>query len=558
MPAPRSSGINRRMMNTNLSLLAASDGSVLVSSPAGVLGVLLAVLAVIFWMTQHPTLGRIFKVVPALVFCYFVPTTLTTFGVIPESSALYEWVKSFVLPAALLLLILALDLPGIIRLGPKAIIMMLAGTTGVVLGAPLALWIMQSYLPENAWQGMTALCGSWIGGGANFVALGKIANASDAMIATMVIPDVFVANIWMAVLLYSAGIQRKIDKWTGADASAIRDLEQRLEAFQAKVMRIPSLADLIVILALGFGLAYVSLAMAKQIDGTLERNMTVDALVITPPDDAERDASFTLAVTQQGAGLEQRTYLVAERSESNSVTLGESAAVDASRASRATLRLMLGEEGLPTIGALADAVNAAGQGWRAEVANEAYAEISSRQLREFSSRSIDDDGIQIRIPDPGVAGWWSFRESFGTTTWKFLLITTIGLVLSFTPLRRLEGAGASKVGSVMIYLLVACIGAHASFASILEQPAWIVTAGIWMSVHIIVLLTTAWLIKAPIFFVAVGSQANIGGAASAPVVASAFHPALAAVGALLAVGGYVLGTYAGLVCMWLLRAVAGA
>jgi uncharacterized membrane protein len=140
-------------------------------------------------------------------------------------------------------------------------------------------------------------------------------------------------------------------------------------------------------------------------------------------------------------------------------------------------------------------------------------------------------------------------------TWKFILITTGGVLLSFTPVRNLEGAGASKIGSVMIYLLVACIGAHANFNAIIETPELIVMGLIWMSVHIVVLLTVAWLIKAPIFLVAVGSQANIGGAASAPVVAAAFHPSLAAVGALLAVAGYVLGTYAGWVCMQLLRMV---
>jgi len=79
-----------------------------------------------------------------------------------------------------------------------------------------------------------------------------------------------------------------------------------------------------------------------------------------------------------------------------------------------------------------------------------------------------------------------------------------------------------------------------------------------MLCHVAILLAVGWMIRAPIFFVAVGSQANIGGAASAPIVASAFHPSLAPVGVLLAVLGYVLGTYGGLVCMALLRMVAGA
>jgi len=405
------------LTNAPLTLATATDQAPLVENPAGVLAVLLAVLAVIFWMTQHPTLGKIFKVVPALIFCYFVPTTLTTLNIIPADSALYDFVKSYVLPASLLLLILSLDVPGILRLGPKAVIMLLAGTTGVVLGGPLSLWICKDMLPPDIWQGMTALCGSWIGGGANFVALGKIAEASDQMIAAMVIPDVFVANCWMAVLLYSSAHQNRIDDWTRANATAIRTLEQRLTDFQQRVNRIAALPDLMIILAFGFTGSWLSY----------------------------------------------------------------------------------------------------------------------------------------------VGGDWLTNHGFGLSgvTWKFILITTVGVGLSFTPARNLEGAGASKIGSVMIYLLVACIGAHADFTTIGEQPAYILMGFIWIAVHIVILLGVGLLIRAPIFFVAVGSQANIGGAASAPVVAAAFHPSLAPVGALLAVAGYVLGTYAGLLCMWMLKAVAG-
>jgi uncharacterized membrane protein len=132
------------------------------------------------------------------------------------------------------------------------------------------------------------------------------------------------------------------------------------------------------------------------------------------------------------------------------------------------------------------------------------------------------------------------------------------VILSFTKARNLEGAGASTVGSVFLYLLVASIGAHANFNLIRDAPMLVALGAVWMLVHIIVLLVIGRLIRAPIFFIAVGSQANIGGAASAPIVASAFHPTLAPVGVLLAVAGYVLGTYAGLLCMALLKLVAGA
>ena len=113
----------------------------LVSDPVGVLTVLLCVLALIFRLSDHPVVGRLFKIVPALVFCYFVPTALNSLGVIPQSSPLYSWVKSWILPCALFLLIVSLDLPAIMRLGSKAVVMLLAGTVGVVLGGPIALLI---------------------------------------------------------------------------------------------------------------------------------------------------------------------------------------------------------------------------------------------------------------------------------------------------------------------------------------------------------------------------------------------------------------------------------
>ncbi len=417
---------------TSLGILAQTPPAThtpLIQHEAGILSVLLAVLAAIFYLAQHRLTGRFFKIVPALVFCYFVPTTLTTLGVLPDESALYSWIKAFLLPTALLLLILSLDVPAILRLGPKAIIMLLAGTAGIVIGGPIAMWVCikvlpQSWaLPPDAWQGLSALSGSWIGGGANYIAIGDMAGASSKMMGLMVIPDVVVANLWMGVLLYLSGKQKQIDERTGANAQAIRDLERRMTEFQERVNRIPQTPDLMMILAVGFVGSWVS---------------------------------YKLSTT------------------------------------------------LP--------------------------EIQSEQ----------------------------FGTIIGATTWKYVIVTAIGVALSFTAARNLEGAGASKVGSVMLYLLVACIGASADFRLIVDAPGLVVVGFVWMAIHIVVLLTVGKLIRAPLFFVAVGSQANIGGAASAPVVAAAFHPSLAPVGALLAVAGYVLGTYAGFICMQMLKWVAGA
>ena len=74
-----------------------------------------------------------------------------------------------------------------------------------------------------------------------------------------------------------------------------------------------------------------------------------------------------------------------------------------------------------------------------------------------------------------------------------------------------------------------------------------------MAIHALLLILTAKIIRAPYFFLAVGSQANGGSAASAPVVAAAFHPSLATVGVLLAVFGYVVGTYGAMICTYLME-----
>jgi uncharacterized membrane protein len=140
-------------------------------------------------------------------------------------------------------------------------------------------------------------------------------------------------------------------------------------------------------------------------------------------------------------------------------------------------------------------------------------------------------------------------------TWVVILITALGVTLSFTSLRRLEGAGASVVGSTFLYLLVAVIGAQGNFRAILDAPSLVLVGAVWMAFHAGCMLLLRRLIKAPIFFLAVGSQANIGAAASAPVVASAFHPALAPVGVLLAILGYVLGTYLALANGFLLERI---
>jgi uncharacterized membrane protein len=160
--------------------------------------------------------------------------------------------------------------------------------------------------------------------------------------------------------------------------------------------------------------------------------------------------------------------------------------------------------------------------------------------------SLNLGGLLPALGDPTI---------ISPTTWAVLIVVTVGLVLSFTPLRGLEEVGASGVGYTALYLLLAGIGARADLNAVLDAPVYLLAGAVWLSVHIGILFLTARIIRAPLFFVATGSMANVGGAASAPVVAGVYHPAMAPVGLLMAVVGYVLGIYGALGAAWLLGVV---
>lgn len=161
-----------------------------------------------------------------------------------------------------------------------------------------------------------------------------------------------------------------------------------------------------------------------------------------------------------------------------------------------------------------------------------------------------DHITQLFSDVPKSSTLYTFTKPF---FWLVTIATIIGVGLSFTKAKNYEGAGASKLGSVFIYILVATIGMSIDLGSVFENPGLILIGFIWISIHAILLIIVAKIIKAPYFFLAVGSQANVGGAASAPVVAAEFHPSLASVGVLLAVFGYVVGTYGAILCTILME-----
>ncbi|HSM16928.1 MAG TPA: DUF819 family protein [Gemmatimonadales bacterium] len=390
----------------------------LLSDPMLVFAYLGGLLAIIFWVSGFPALKKFFTVIPPLIFAYFVPTVSTALGITPLASPAYDWIIRFLLPVALFLLVITIDLPALAKMGWMALVMMLAGTVGIIIGGPVAFLAVGHWLPDQAWTGLAALSGSWIGGAANMMAIAQSVGTPDSILGPIIVVDTAVGYGWMGVLLFLSAFQHRFDRWSGADTTAIEETNAHLSELQSHRHPI-EVRDLAIILGLAFAAAVAAVYAGQR---------------------------------------------------------------------------------MPDLG------------------------------------------------DPTI---------ISKTTWAVLFVVTGALMLSLTPARKLEEAGASKLGFMALYFLIAAIGARADLHAVLQTPMFLLAGMIWMAVHIAVLFGVARLVRAPLFFIATGSMANIGGAASAPIVAGVYHPALAPVGVLMGVSGYILGIYGALGCAWILGQLGG-
>ncbi|UOY07382.1 DUF819 family protein [Muricauda sp. SCSIO 64092] len=380
---------------------------------------------------------KFYTIIPTVLMCYLLPSIFTSTGIVDEeSSNLYYVASRYLLPAALILMTLSIDLKAIANLGSKALIMFLTGTVGIIIGGPIAILIVSIFSPETVggadfdavWRGLATIAGSWIGGGANQAAMLEVFKYNPENFGNMVLVDVFMANVWMAILLLGIGKTKKIDGWLKADTSSIEQLKQKVSDYTEKISRITTLHDLMMLLFFAF--------------------------------------------------------------------LGVS-----------------------------------------------IAHFFGHHFSEF----LKDNFEVIRNKEKALS---SLGSKF---LWMVVMATVVGVGLSFTKAKNYEGAGASKIGGMFIYVLVATIGMKMDLSKIFDNPGLLAVGFIWIAIHAGLLILVAKIIKAPYFFLAVGSQANVGGAASAPVVAAEFHPSLTSVGILLAVFGYVVGTAGAYLCAILME-----
>jgi len=394
---------------------------VLIASPLGVLAVLIFVAA-FFFMLEQTSKAKLFQYVPPLLFIYVTPVFLNNFDVIPSDSPVYGGLSAFALPAFIVLMLINVNVPAVIRVMGKGVLVMLMGTAGVIVGAVVAYVIVHASLSDDAWKGYGALAGSWIGGTANMAATAEMLGTSEEQFGLAVIADNVVYIVWLPLLLMSRDFADKFNAWA-------RVPEERLAAMDAA-------ADL----------------------------------------HAEDDHPPTMP-----------QYLF--------------------------------------IGAVAIGVT-----WI---------------------------GTSLA---PGIAQWIAsaspaLEAVFSITTVRILLVTTLALILSASPVSKLPNTTA--MGTALIYVFVAGMGARASVSGLAEAPMFVLGAFIWIAIHGLFCLAGAWLFRVDVHSVAIASAANIGAAASAPIVAAHHRPNLVPASILMALLGYAMGNYLAPLTGHLARMAAG-
>ena len=381
-------------------------------SPAAVVAVLAAVAAFFFWLEQK-TKWKLFNFLPPLLFIYSTPLILSNTGILPAKSPAYDVLNQFGLPVFITLLLLSVDVGAAFRVMGKGVFVMLLGTAGVIIGAPVGYFVVHRWLPPDAWKGFGALAGSWIGGTGNMAAVAGGLETPPDVFGLAVLADNVIYVIWLPILLGSKAFAERFNRW-------MRVSEDRIEQMEAAA------------------------------------------------------AAEAASKTEQTVLMRHFIYFAA-------IALG------------------------------ATAVSA----WLAP-----------------------------KLP--------VFEPILSTSTWRVLLVTTIGIALSFTPAKLLPRS--HEIAMAIVYIFVAGMGARASLAGLADAPAFLLGALIWIFVHGLFCLAGAWMFKVDVHSAAIASAANIGGAASAPVVAAYHRESLVPASILMALIGYAIGNYGAFIaarlCYW--------
>jgi uncharacterized membrane protein len=386
-------------------------------SPFAVMAILTAVAAFFFWL-EKATGWKLFRYVVPLIWIYATPMVLRNAGVLPAASPAYDVLRQYGLPIFIVWLLLSVDVGAAVRIMGRGIGVMLLGTAGIVVGAPIGYFAVHWWLDPDAWTGFGALAGSWIGGTGNLAAVAAALETPPDQFGLAVLADTVIYIVWLPLLLASKSFADRFNRWTGVDAGRLERME-KVAAAEVVEKRPPSTRDVLYLLAIGFGATWLCEWLAPLLP-----------------------------------------------------------------------ELVLGGETV-----------------------------------------------------------------ISTSTWVVLLVTTLGIGLSFTPAKEIPGSHDLAMG--VVYVFVARMGAVASLEGLTQAPAFLAGAAIWITVHGLFCLGGAWLFKVDVHSAAIASAANVGGAASAPVVAAHHREALVPVSILMALLGYAMGNYLAILTGHLCRIVGG-
>jgi len=386
--------------------------SVLITSPIGVLAVL-CIVAAFFFLLAQVTSAKLFNYVPPLLFIYATPVVLSNLSIgghtmIPTSSIIYSGLSKYALPIFIALMLIKVNVPAVIRVMGKGVLVMVMGTIGVMVGGVVAYVAVHSWLPEDAWKGFGALAGSWIGGTANMLATSQILETPPAQLGLAIVADNVIYLVWLPLLLMSRDFADKFNKWARVPADRLAAMDAAAE-MHVEDEEPPSMQQYLYLAAVVIGVAAIGHALAPPVASWIEST----------------------------------------------------------------------SEGLARV--------------------------------------------------------------FSETTIRILLVTTIALALSATRVSNLPSSTA--IGTALVYIFVAGMGARAELAGLGDAPIFVLGAFIWIFIHGLFMLAGAWLFRVDVHSVAIASAANIGAAASAPIVAAHHRPNLVPASVLLALLGYAMGNY---------------
>jgi uncharacterized membrane protein len=383
------------------------NSEALVNSPLGVLAVLIFVAA-FFFLLQQRTQAKLFDYLPPLLFIYATPVFLNNFGVIPSESPVYPGLSAIALPVFIVLMLIKVNVPAVVRVMGKGVLVMLMGTAGVMVGGVVAYFVVHGSLSEDAWRGYGALAGSWIGGTANMAATAEMLGTSKEQFGLAVLADNVIYIVWLPLLLMSRDFADKFNKWARVPEDRLASMDAAAE-LHFEEDSAPTMPQYLFIGAIAIGVTWIATALA-----------------------------------------------------------------------------------------------------------------------------------------PGIAEWLAslspkLATAFSTATVRILLVTTAALLLSTTPVSKLPNTTA--LGTALVYLFVAGMGARASISGLAEAPMFVLGAFIWIFIHGLFCVAGAWIFRVDIHSVAIASAANIGAAASAPIVAAHHRPNLVPASILMALLGYAMGNY---------------